>query len=144
MSLFLRSTVRPEFNITSLSLPRSLLRSISTTQYNNQQINHAQQYNNTNTHHNNDLILSKQYIPVREHISQWHLYDAASVPVGRLAVTIARLLMGKHRVDYTPHRDCGDYVVVLNVDKIKFTGDKWAQKQYYKHSVCHNNSMIIQ
>jgi large subunit ribosomal protein L13 len=54
--------------------------------------------------------------------------------VGRLATFIANRLRGKHRPDYTPHVDCGDYVVVTNVDKVKFTGRKLDQKVYYHHT----------
>ena len=61
---------------------------------------------------------------------KWFLVDASDKVVGRLASDIAMVLMGKHRPTYTPHVDCGDGVVVLNVDKIKFTGRKWQQKTY--------------
>jgi large subunit ribosomal protein L13 len=60
--------------------------------------------------------------------------DAADQVVGRLAVQIANLLRGKHRPDYTPHVDCGDFVVVVNADKVKFTGRKLEQKVYYHHT----------
>jgi large subunit ribosomal protein L13 len=62
--------------------------------------------------------------------ARWWLVDAEGKVVGRLASDIAMILMGKHRPTYTPHVDCGDYVVVINVDKIVFTGKKWDQKQY--------------
>ena len=61
---------------------------------------------------------------------QWWLVDAAGKVVGRLASDIAMILMGKHRPTYTPHVDMGDFVVVINADKIVFTGKKWQQKQY--------------
>ncbi len=61
---------------------------------------------------------------------QWWLVDAADKVVGRLASDIAVILMGKHHPIYTPHVDTGDYVVVVNVDKIVFTGNKWDRKQY--------------
>ncbi len=60
----------------------------------------------------------------------WLLVDATDKIVGRLASDIAVILMGKHRPTYTPHVDTGDYVVVINVDKIVFTGKKWENKQY--------------
>ena len=61
---------------------------------------------------------------------QWVLIDAQDKVVGRLAVEIAMRLMGKHRPTYTPHVITGDCVVVINADKVKFTGKKWEQKRY--------------
>ena len=61
---------------------------------------------------------------------QWWIVDAADKVVGRLASDIAVLLMGKHRPTYTPHVDTGDFVVVINLDKIVLTGNKWEQKTY--------------
>lgn len=61
---------------------------------------------------------------------KWHLIDASDKVVGRLATRIATILMGKHRPTYTPHVDTGDFVVVVNCEKIRFTGKKWDQKQY--------------
>src|SRR5262245_25099788 len=61
---------------------------------------------------------------------KWHLVDASDQIVGRLASRIAVLLMGKHRPTYTPHVDTGDYVVVVNADKLMFSGKKWEQKEY--------------
>ncbi|HEY3797074.1 MAG TPA: 50S ribosomal protein L13 [Caulobacteraceae bacterium] len=65
---------------------------------------------------------------------KWILVDAENVVVGRLASFIAMRLRGKHRPDYTPHMDCGDHVVVINADKVKFTGRKLDQKTYYWHT----------
>jgi large subunit ribosomal protein L13 len=62
--------------------------------------------------------------------AKWWLVDATDNIVGRMASDIAVVLMGKHRPIYTPHVDTGDFVVVTNVDKITFTGKKWAQKTY--------------
>jgi len=64
----------------------------------------------------------------------WYLYDAAEAPVGRLATEIARKLTGKDKVDYTPHVDAGDYVVVINAADLVVTGKKPLQKRYYSHS----------
>jgi large subunit ribosomal protein L13 len=61
---------------------------------------------------------------------QWHLIDATGMVVGRLAAEIARILMGKHRPEYTPHVDTGDYVVVVNAEKVVFTGNKLETKVY--------------
>ena len=65
---------------------------------------------------------------------KWIVVDAEGVVVGRLATFIANRLRGKHRPDYTPHVDCGDYVVVTNVDKVVFTGAKNTDKVYYRHT----------
>jgi large subunit ribosomal protein L13 len=61
---------------------------------------------------------------------KWHLIDATDQIVGRLATRVAVLLMGKHRPTYTPHVDTGDFVVVVNAEKVKLTGKKWQQKEY--------------
>lgn len=65
---------------------------------------------------------------------EWWLIDAASLPLGKLAVIIADKLMGKSKVTYTPHIDNGDYVVVINAKNLVVTGDKMLQKKYYHHS----------
>jgi large subunit ribosomal protein L13 len=65
---------------------------------------------------------------------RWHLIDATDKVVGRLAVVIADILRGKHRPEYTPHIDTGEFVIVVNVDKIKFTGKKWDQKTYQAYT----------
>lgn len=61
---------------------------------------------------------------------EWYVIDATDLVVGRLAVTIATILRGKHRPDYTPHVDTGDYVIVVNAEKVKFTGKKWDSQTY--------------
>lgn len=66
--------------------------------------------------------------------AQWFTIDAEGQVVGRLAAQIAPILMGKHRPTYTPHIDTGDYVIVTNVEKVVFTGDKWRQKTYQRYS----------
>ena len=65
---------------------------------------------------------------------KWHLIDAEGLVVGRLAVVIADLLRGKHKPSFTPHVDCGDNVIIINADKVKFTGRKLTDKVYYKHT----------
>ena len=62
--------------------------------------------------------------------ANWWLVDGTDKVVGRLASDIAMILMGKHRPTYTPHVDTGDYVVVVNAEKVVFTGSKWGQKRY--------------
>ena len=64
----------------------------------------------------------------------WYVIDAEGLVVGRLAAIIANHLRGKHKPSYTPHVDCGDHVIVLNADKVKFTGRKMGNKKYYKHT----------
>ena len=65
---------------------------------------------------------------------KWYVVDAAGKPLGRTAVTVANLLRGKHKVDFTPNVDCGDYVIVINTDKAILTGKKADQKVYYRVS----------
>lgn len=65
---------------------------------------------------------------------EWFLIDAEGKTLGRLATKIAEILRGKHKPIYTPHLDCGDYVIVINADKIRVTGRKLDQKIYYRHS----------
>ena len=67
-------------------------------------------------------------------VRKWHVVDAAGKPLGRTAVTVANLLRGKHKVDFTPNVDCGDYVIVINTDKAVLTGKKADQKVYYRVS----------
>jgi large subunit ribosomal protein L13 len=65
---------------------------------------------------------------------QWYLIDASGKVLGRLATQIAKYLRGKHKPEYTPHADAGDYIVVINASKIKVTGNKEQEKIYYSHS----------
>ena len=64
----------------------------------------------------------------------WLLVDASDKTLGRLSTNIAKILMGKNKPEYTPHNDVGDYVVVINAEKIKVTGNKNEQKMYYRHT----------
>ena len=64
----------------------------------------------------------------------WHLVDAEDVPLGRLASVVAQLIRGKHKPTYTPHMDGGDFVIVVNAAKVRLTGRKVAQKQYFRHT----------
>ncbi|REJ66445.1 MAG: 50S ribosomal protein L13 [Planctomycetota bacterium] len=66
--------------------------------------------------------------------AKWWLFDADGEIVGRLASRIAMILMGKHKPTYTPHVDTGDFVVVVNVEKIEFSGKKWDQKEYTRYT----------
>ena len=65
---------------------------------------------------------------------KWHLIDADGLVVGRVASIIANILRGKHKPSYTPHVDCGDHVIVINADKVRFTSNKAQTKKYYKHT----------
>ena len=65
---------------------------------------------------------------------EWFLVNAEGKTLGRLASEIAKVLRGKHKPLYTPHLDCGDYVIVVNADKVQVTGRKLDQKMYYRHS----------
>jgi large subunit ribosomal protein L13 len=65
---------------------------------------------------------------------KWLLIDAEGLVVGRVATIIANILRGKHKPSFTPHVDCGDNVIVINADKVKFTGKKLTDKVYYKHT----------
>ena len=64
----------------------------------------------------------------------WYVVDAQGKTLGRLTSQIASILRGKHKPEYTPHVDCGDYVIVVNAEKIYVTGQKMSQKKYYRHS----------
>ena len=63
---------------------------------------------------------------------KWYIIDAAGKPLGRTAVEAANILRGKHKVDFTPNVDCGDYVIIINTDKAILTGKKLDQKCYYR------------
>jgi large subunit ribosomal protein L13 len=65
---------------------------------------------------------------------KWHLIDADGLVVGRMASIVANILRGKHKPSFTPHVDCGDNVIIINADKVRFTGKKREQKVYYKHT----------
>lgn len=64
----------------------------------------------------------------------WYVVDAQGQTLGRLATRVATVLRGKHKALYTPHVDCGDYVIIVNAEKVHATGQKMTQKKYYRHS----------
>ncbi|WP_428056034.1 50S ribosomal protein L13 [Candidatus Avelusimicrobium alvi] len=81
--------------------------------------------------------MTKTFLPSVKEVEttrKWHQIDATGQTLGRLATKIAVLLMGKHKKTYTPHMDCGDFVVVTNAGKVKLTGNKLEQKVYFSHS----------
>lgn len=65
---------------------------------------------------------------------KWYVVDASKYTLGRLASQVAAVLRGKHKPDYTPHVDCGDYVIVINAKDFKLTGNKMEQKTYFRHT----------
>ena len=65
---------------------------------------------------------------------KWYVIDANDLPLGRVAAKAAHVLRGKHKVTFTPHVDCGDYVIIINASKVKLTGNKLNNKMYYNHS----------
>jgi large subunit ribosomal protein L13 len=77
----------------------------------------------------------KTYSPKASEIErQWYIVDAEGKTLGRLATQIATILRGKHKPTYTPHMDMGDYVIVVNAEQVKVTGEKESKKLYYRHS----------
>ena len=64
----------------------------------------------------------------------WHIIDAKGQVLGRLATRVARVLRGKHKVYWSPHVDSGDFVILINAEKVHLSGRKWTQKSYYSHS----------
>lgn len=75
-----------------------------------------------------------KFIDIKEVKRDWHLVDAKRKTLGRLASQISRYLQGKHKVEYAPHMDVGDYVLVINARDVKITGKKLVQKYYYHYS----------
>ena len=79
-------------------------------------------------------ILMTNFIKKNEIKNDWYIIDGTNAIVGRLATIIAKIIRGKHKTTYTPHMDHGDFVVVKNVENIKFTGKKFENKKYYRHT----------
>ena len=77
----------------------------------------------------------KTFMPSAKNIERkWYVVDAEGKTLGRLAAEVAKVLRGKNKPIFTPHADCGDYVIVVNADKVSVTGRKLDQKVYYHHS----------
>ncbi len=77
----------------------------------------------------------KSYMQKKEEVERkWYVIDATDVPLGRVASKAAHILRGKHKPTYTPHIDCGDYIIIINAEKAKLTGNKLDKKMYYNHS----------
>jgi large subunit ribosomal protein L13 len=82
-----------------------------------------------------NIRMHKTYVAKPGEVDRvWYVVDAADQTLGRLATRIATVLRGKHKPQYTPHEDVGDFVVVVNAEKIKVTGNKLDQKKYYWHT----------
>ena len=79
-------------------------------------------------------ILMTNFIKKSDLKNDWYIIDGTNAVVGRLATIIAKIIRGKHKTTYTPHMDHGDFVVVKNVENIKFTGKKFENKKYYRHT----------
>jgi len=75
-----------------------------------------------------------KFVKKAEVKNEWYEIDANNAVVGRLATVISKILRGKNKTTYTPHMDNGDFVVVKNIEKIRFTGNKFKNKKYYKHT----------
>ena len=77
----------------------------------------------------------KSYMQKKETVERnWYVIDAEGQNLGRVATKVAHILRGKHKATFTPHIDCGDYVIIINADKVKLTGNKINDKMYYNHS----------
>ena len=79
-------------------------------------------------------ILMTNFIKKNDLKNDWYIIDGTNAVVGRLATIIARIIRGKHKTTFTPHMDHGDFVVVKNIENIKFTGKKFKNKKYYRHT----------
>ena len=75
-----------------------------------------------------------KFLKKSELSSEWYEVDATNVVVGRLATVISKILRGKNKTNYTPHIDNGDFVIVKNIENVKFTGSKFEDKKYYRHT----------
>ncbi|MFT4565202.1 MAG: large subunit ribosomal protein L13 [Saprospiraceae bacterium] len=82
----------------------------------------------------NTLSYKTQSLRKEDAVSDWYVVDATDQKVGRLCTTIATMLRGKHKASYTPHVDCGDNIIVINAEKVTFSGQKWKQKEYLRYS----------
>jgi large subunit ribosomal protein L13 len=81
------------------------------------------------------MAATKTYVPKATEIERrWYIVDAEGLTLGRLATQIATVIRGKHKPSFTPHLDVGDYVIVVNAEKVHVTGNKEEQKFYYRHS----------
>lgn len=82
------------------------------------------------------MITQKSYTITKAEMAnkKWFVVDATDLVVGRLASEVAKILKGKHKPQYTTHNDAGDFVIVINAEKVRFTGKKWDEKEYFWHT----------
>jgi large subunit ribosomal protein L13 len=81
------------------------------------------------------VVIVKTYTVTPADIQrEWYVVDARGKTLGRLAAEVAKILRGKHKPIFTPYTDCGDFVIIINADKIRVTGRKMDEKMYYRHS----------
>ena len=79
--------------------------------------------------------MSKSFMANAQNVERkWYVVDATDLVLGRLSTEVAAILRGKHKPTFTPHVDCGDYVIIVNAEKIAYTGNKVEDKIYYRHS----------
>lgn len=79
--------------------------------------------------------MKNTFMEKKENIERkWYVIDATDLPLGRIATKAAHILRGKHKVTFTPHVDCGDFIIITNAQKVKLTGNKLDDKKYYNHS----------
>ena len=83
------------------------------------------------------------YLNKESIVKNWFVANADGKTLGRFSSEVAKILRGKHKASYTPHMDCGDYVIVINSDNIKLTGNKWRDKKYVSHSGYPGGQKII-
>ena len=83
---------------------------------------------------NSKILKQTRSLNPKDVAKQWLLIDAENIVLGRLASNVSKILRGKHKPSFTPHVDCGDYVVVINAEKIKLSGKKFEAKEYVSHS----------
>ena len=83
----------------------------------------------------NTLSYRTESISAEKAVRKWYIVDAENQVTGRLCANIATMLRGKNKPSYTAHADTGDYIIVINAEKIRFTGKKWAQKEYKNYSL---------
>jgi len=87
------------------------------------------------------MIGISSYMAKKENVErQWFIVDATDKPLGRIAAVVARVLVGKHKPTFTPHVDCGDFVIVINVDKVKFS-DKKGERTFYQYYTGHTGGL---
>jgi len=80
------------------------------------------------------LSYKTQFLGKNDIEHKWVVIDASNIPLGRLASLVASRMRGKHRVDFTPHMNCGDHVIVINAQKVRLSGNKWDQKTHVYHT----------